>query len=125
METRRRTFTPGQQRFLRIRDQFCRTPYCDAIIRHADHITPAGKGGQTSIDNGRGYCEACNYTAQSPGWHSQILSLPTGQHCVQITTPTGHRYRSRAPDLPGTPTRPKSPLEQQLQQHIARLRRAA
>src|SRR5581483_12012086 len=37
METRRRVFTPAQRAFLRLRDQTCRTPYCDAPIRHADH----------------------------------------------------------------------------------------
>ncbi len=92
LESRRRVFTPGQRRFLQVQDQWCRTPYCDAPIRHADHIQPAQAGGPTRVHNGRGTCEACNYTNQSPGWHSSI----------EITTPTGHRYRSRPPDLPGT-----------------------
>jgi hypothetical protein len=93
MESRRRTFAPAQRRYLQVQDQWCRTPYCDAPIRHADHIRPADHGGPTHLHNGRGLCEACNYTNQTPGWHSQI----------EITTPTGHRYRSRPPDLPGTP----------------------
>ena len=73
MESRRRTFTPGQRRFLQVQDQWCRTPYCDAPIRHADHIEPAENGGATHVHNGRGTCEACNYTNQSPGWKSTVV----------------------------------------------------
>ena len=47
LESRRRVFTPGQRRFLQLQDQWCRTPYCDAPIRHADHIQPAENGGPT------------------------------------------------------------------------------
>ena len=99
MESRRREFTPAQRRFLRARDQTCRTPWCDAPIRHADHVVPAEHGGQTKVDNGQGYCEACNYAKQAPGWRNTITAR-AGPHEVEISTPTGHRYRSRAPDPP-------------------------
>src|SRR5690349_6242789 len=68
MESRRRTFTSAQRRFIRARDRYCRTPYCEAPIRHADHVTTAASGGPTDIDNSQGYCEACNYAKQAPGW---------------------------------------------------------
>lgn len=100
MESRRRTFTAAQRRFLRVRDQTCRTPWCDAPIRHADHVDPAIDGGPTTVGNGQGYCEACNYAKQAPGWRTRVISR-SGPHRVEITTPTGHRYRSRAPDPPG------------------------
>jgi hypothetical protein len=101
MDSRRRCFTPTQRRFIQIRDQTCRTPWCDAPIRHTDHITPANHHGPTQVNNGQGYCQACNHTKQAPGWHTHVAPGP-GPHTVQITTPTGHRYQSRAPDPPAT-----------------------
>ncbi|MDF2824221.1 MAG: conserved repeat family protein, partial [Mycobacterium sp.] len=37
MDSRARAFPKGLARFIRLRDQRCRTPYCDAPIRHIDH----------------------------------------------------------------------------------------
>jgi hypothetical protein len=116
MDSRRRCFTPAQRRFIALRDQTCRTPWCEAPIRHTDHIQPAEHGGPTAVSNGQGYCQACNHTKQAPGWHTQVLPLPGG-HTVEITTPTGHRYRSRAPDPPGT-RETDSPLITVLWQHV-------
>ena len=112
MDSKRRCFTQAQRDFIALRDQTCRTPWCDAPIRHTDHIQPAEHGGPTNIDNGQGYCQACNHAKQAPGWHTTVLPLPGG-HTVEITTPTGHRYQSRAPNPPGTnndtsPTRNQS-----------------
>jgi hypothetical protein len=101
METRRREFTPAQRRLLRLRDQTCRTPWCDAPIRHADHILPAENGGPTSIDNGQGYCQTCNHAKQAPDWTTTPVESRAGPHEVHINTPTGHGYTSRAPDPPG------------------------
>jgi hypothetical protein len=98
METRRRYFTEAQREFLRLRDGVCATPYCEAPIRHADHATPASDGGQTTLDNGQSLCEACNYAKQAAGWTTHRDRDGT----ITVTTPTGHAYRSRAPDLPGT-----------------------
>jgi 5-methylcytosine-specific restriction endonuclease McrA len=96
MESRRRKFTQNQAKFLRLRDQSCRTPYCGAPIRHCDHIVPAEHGGPTSTGNGQGLCEACNYAKQAPGWRAR--PGPDGE--ITITTPTGHSYTSTAPDPP-------------------------
>jgi hypothetical protein len=62
-------------------------------------VIPAEDGGATTVDNGQGLCEACNYTKTAPGWRQQ-----TDPHTNDIitTTPTGHTYRSRAPEPPGT-----------------------
>jgi hypothetical protein len=98
METRRRCFTPAQRRYITLRDQWCRTPWCEAPIRHTDHIVPAQAGGPTTIANGQGYCQACNHTKQAPGWTTRPPT-PADPDIV-ITTPTGHTYSSRAPDLP-------------------------
>jgi Domain of unknown function (DUF222)/HNH endonuclease len=110
MESTSRLFPKGLRQFLIVRDQTCRTPFCDAPIRHGDHVTSAEDGGQTSAENGQGLCEACNHTKQTPGWRSR--ARPDGT--VETTTPTGHTYLSHAPPLPhrqgvGEPS--ESPLE--------------
>ena len=96
MDSRAREFPAGACRFLIARDQICRTPWCDAPIRHIDHINPVARGGPTTIGNGQGLCANCNYTKESPGWASHIDSGGT----VTLTSPTGHRADSAAPVLP-------------------------
>ena len=103
MESRARCFDGALRDFLVLRDQTCRTPWCDAPIRHADHLRPATHDGPTSATNGQGLCEACNYAKQAPGWRARPAPDPAG-HTVVVTTPTGHRYHSRAPDPPGAKT---------------------
>jgi hypothetical protein len=116
-DSRRRRFTAAQRRFVRVRDQYCRTSWCEAPIRHADHITPAEFGGATIVQNAQGYCAACNYTKQARGWHTRVLSSEHEAHLIEITTPTGHRYRSRAPDPPANPL-PDDPRGK-MQEHVA------
>ncbi|TQJ38303.1 HNH endonuclease [Arthrobacter sp. SLBN-112] len=100
MDSKARFFPAGLKRFLQVRDDTCRTPYCDAPIRHHDHITAWHDGGPTSADNGQGLCEACNHTKETPGWTTK--PIPGRRHTVATTTPTGHTYHSTAPPLPGT-----------------------
>ncbi|WP_430226350.1 HNH endonuclease [Pseudarthrobacter oxydans] len=100
MDSTARLFPPGLRRFLQIRDDTCRTPYCDAPIRHHDHITPWHNDGPTTSRNGQGLCEACNHTKEAPGWTAK--PVPGPRHTVELRTPTGHTYRSTAPPLPGT-----------------------
>jgi hypothetical protein len=100
MDSRRRLFPAPLRRFIQIRDDTCRTPYCDAPIRHHDHIIPWHNDGPTTLANGAGLCEACNHTKELPGWKTQ--PRPGPRHTIEITTPTGHTYHSTAPPLPGT-----------------------
>ena len=102
MESRSRRFPKGLAKFIDLRDQTCRTPYCDAPIRHHDHAHPHHRDGPTSADNGLGECERCNYVKESPGWRVSAGS-DNGVHTGEFETPTGHRYRSTAPPLPGSP----------------------
>ena len=102
MDSRARIFPPGLRRLIQARDETCRTPYCDAPIRHLDHITPWHHGGETTNTNGAGLCEACNHTKETPGWTA--IPRPGPRHTLELTTPTGHTYHSTAPPLPGTPT---------------------
>jgi hypothetical protein len=115
MDTRRRLFTKNQRKFIALRDQTCRTPWCDAPIRHTDHINPAHRGGKTSVPNGQGLCAACNFAKQAPGWHAR----PGPAGIIDIVTPTGHHYASRPPSLPRT-RRTRSPLERQIEIHLRR-----
>jgi 5-methylcytosine-specific restriction endonuclease McrA len=98
MDTRARRFRHSLARFIRLRDQVCRTPWCNAPIRHGDHATDAATGGATSADNGQGLCEACNHAKQAPGWTAAPVTDTTG-HAIETTMPTGHRYRTRPPPI--------------------------
>ncbi|WP_354171577.1 DUF222 domain-containing protein [Arthrobacter sp. UYEF36] len=103
LDSRARLFPPGLRRLLTARDDTCRTPYCDAPIRHYDHIIPWHRGGPTTHSNGAGLCEACNHTKETPGWSSR--PRPGPRHTLDVTTPTGRSYHSTAPPLPGTGAR--------------------
>jgi hypothetical protein len=102
MESRSRFFPKGLAGFIGLRDRICRTPYCDAPIRHRDHATPRNRGGPTSEVNGLGECERCNYVKEAPGWRV-TAGYENGTHTAEFVTPTGARYRSTAPPLPGAP----------------------
>jgi hypothetical protein len=103
MDSRRRRFTGQQRHQLVLTNDICASPYCYAPVRHADHPTPARDGGGTSLDNAAGLCEACNYTKELPGWTAAILTRSDGSKVLDLTSPTGHRHRTRAPDPPGAP----------------------
>lgn len=102
MESRSRCFPRGMARFIGLRDQRCRTPYCGATIRHRDHAVPKNRGGPTHLVNGLGMCERCNYVKESLRWQVQTCEVD-GTHRAEFTTPTGARYHSTAPPLPGPP----------------------
>jgi hypothetical protein len=85
--------------FIGLRDQTCRTPYCDAPIRHRDHAQPRHRDGPTSAENGLGECERCNYAKEAPGWRVTARHDESGVHTAEFVTPTGARYRSTAPPL--------------------------
>lgn len=113
MESKARIFPSGLARFIGLRDQSCRTPYCDAPIRHIDHARPAGRGGRTAVINGQGVCEACNYAKEADGW--SVSTATVGRHTTITTTPTGHSYRGTAPPiLPGRTSRAPSQMENAL-----------
>ncbi|WP_043423267.1 HNH endonuclease [Arthrobacter sp. 9MFCol3.1] len=132
MDSRARIFPPGLRRFIQARDDTCRTPYCDAPIRHLDHIIPWHTGGPTTTDNGAGLCEACNHTKEAPGWKARPSPEAepgngrNSRHTIELTAPTGNTYHSTAPPLPGTPLRPTAtdqPGPRQL--HLIRVRAKA
>lgn len=109
MESRARIFPKGLAQFIELRDQTCRTPYCNAPIRHHDHATPDREGGKTSARNGLGLCAACNYAKEAPGWQVNTTEHE-GQHTAEFLTPTGAKYFSLSPPLPGIPVRQRVSL---------------
>jgi hypothetical protein len=73
MESSARVFPESLGKLLAFRDRYCRHPYCDAPIRHLDHIHPHAHGGPTSFANGQGLCAGhnlikdTNHTTTTPG----------------------------------------------------------
>ncbi|HET9023930.1 MAG TPA: DUF222 domain-containing protein [Burkholderiaceae bacterium] len=110
MESRARRFPKALARFIALRDQRCRTPYCDAPIRHTDHAVPKNRGGPTHRLNGLGLCEQCNYAKEAPGWHVKTSEVD-GVHHADFTTPTGTHHHSISPPPPGPPTIEVTELE--------------
>lgn len=111
MDSRSRRFPTLLGHLIDIRDRTCRTPWCDAPVRHRDHVQPADAGGPTSSTNGQGLGEACNHAKQSTGW--QARPRPGPRHTVETTTPTGHRYETVAPRAP-TPLSIRTPAGRRL-----------
>ena len=102
-DPRRRAFDGFLAGLIKVRDGGrCRDPFCDAPIRHLDHVVPYRAGGPTSFANGRGVCARGNYVREMPGWEVELLDDGLGRrpHTVRTTTPTGHRYTSRAGPAP-------------------------
>ena len=98
-DPKRRLFDGFLAQLIDLRDGgHCREPFCDAPIRHRDHIVQSRAGGPTSFINGRGVCARGNFVREMPGWqiHTVHDGLGDHPHTVRTTTPTGHTYTSRA-----------------------------
>ncbi|WP_433954802.1 DUF222 domain-containing protein [Janibacter indicus] len=102
MDSTRRLFHGGLRRFVELRDQGCRVPWCDAPARQVDHVEAFARGGETSAANGLGVCQRHNLDKEQPGWSAEVLASgldPGGgrPHEVVLSTSTGVVYRSLAP----------------------------
>ncbi|MFZ2015472.1 MAG: DUF222 domain-containing protein [Nocardioides sp.] len=98
MDGRGRRFRGTLARFVRLRDQVCRTPWCDAPVRHLDHALDHALRGPTSGHNAQGLCESCNHAKQAPGWRARPSPADSAQE-IETRLPTAHRYRTRPPPL--------------------------
>ncbi|KRE93702.1 hypothetical protein ASG76_14835 [Nocardioides sp. Soil774] len=105
MESSSRRFDGLLAELLTLRDGgTCRTPGCNAAIRHLDHVEGAAAGGATHASNGQGLCERCNYLKETPGWTSWVSQTPPdARHEVHGVTQHLRILRSTAPPLPGGP----------------------
>jgi len=105
LDSRRRRFGGGLRRMLVLRDQTCRTPWCDAPVVDADHVERHADGGPTGVANSAGLCRRCNLTKETPGWRVDVVHTgldPGGpSHTIEITTATGLTARSQAPPVLG------------------------
>lgn len=106
MDARSRRFRGSLARFVRLRDRVCRTPWCDAPIRHVDHARRHADDGPTAEDNAQGLCEACNYAKDAPGWRAR----PGPDGTIETSTPTGHTIATRPPPLARIRDRHLAPL---------------
>ena len=70
----RRRFDGYLRKLIMWRDRQCRDPFCDAPIRHIDHIQRYTDSGLTIYPNGRGKCERGNYAREMPGWKVEAIS---------------------------------------------------
>jgi len=101
MESRSRYFPKGLARFIRLRDLDCRTPFCDAPIRHLDHANPKPATDPPPPATVAAPVNAAT-TSRSTGWRV-ATGEENGVHTIEFLTPTGARYRSTAPPPPGPP----------------------
>ncbi len=124
MDSRSRAVPQGLADFVALRDQgTCRMPWCDAPLRHLDHVVAVENGGQTTEANLQSLCEQHNYAKQAPGWQMQprpsvvdgleeLRQIPAGSatgtrrvvrsgpHETVVRTPSGRTYLGRAPRPP-------------------------
>ncbi|PWJ25792.1 HNH endonuclease [Branchiibius hedensis] len=96
MDSRARRFTGLLAAFVRLRDQTCRTPFCDAPIGQIDHIQRHADGGRTSASNAEGFCARCNYTKEHPDLRV------SGNAAEQTTATRGLTETSKPPSPPGS-----------------------
>lgn len=108
MESRSRSYTGLLAKFIKLRDQTCRTPFCSAPIRHTDHINRYADGGMTSERNSQGLCERCNYVKEHPD------HLVSGDATETITATEELVATSHPPSPPGMPSPTRSYVERTL-----------
>ena len=101
-DPRRRFFPQHLRRVVVARDQWCRTPWCGAPIRHIDHALPHREAGLTELTNAAGLCERCNHAKESPGWSTSITPDELGRTLITTTTSAALVYSSTSP--PWDPT---------------------
>ncbi|MGI5128145.1 DUF222 domain-containing protein [Pseudonocardia sp. CA-107938] len=92
-----RTFTGVLAELIKIRDGGrCTAPFCDAPIRHIDHIERWRDGGRTTFDNGRGLCE----------FHNHLREIGT-----TVSRPRPQRKRRHADGVPSRVRPPGRPYD--------------
>ena len=99
MDSRARLFPPGLRRFIQARDDTCRTPYCDAPIRHLDHIIPWHAGGTDHHGQRRRTLRSLQPHQRNPRLESPSQTRAKAHHR------THHPHRPHLPIHRATPTR--------------------
>jgi hypothetical protein len=110
MESSARVFPESLGKLLAFRDRYCRHPYCDAPIRHLDHIHPHAHGGPTSFANGQGLCAGhnlikdTNHTTTTP-----INTSAVGDTLTWSASDSGPHNAGSTTNGTATATTPGSP----------------
>lgn len=81
-------------------------PGCDRPIADIDHPVRHSDGGPSTRANGQGLCKGHNLAKEAPGWRTRVSDPRPGRHEVEVITPTGHVYRSKAPPAMPPPLPP-------------------
>lgn len=120
MDFRSRTAPAGLADLVDIRDGgICRTPWCNAPIRHHDHPEDWATGGETSETNQQGLCAGCNYAKQAPGWTADGAHPHPGRTRPGPTP--GHHHHTHRPHLhqprPSPTRHPPRPLSHRTPPH--------
>jgi len=102
MDSRARAFPAPLEQMVRWRESTCASPWCNATVRHIDHITPHAHGGATSYANAQGLCVRCNLLKDHAGWTVTPTRDSGGTPAVTWTSPGGasttcHLTPPRAP----------------------------
>ena len=113
MESQARAFPKGLTDFIGVRHQTCRTPYCNAPIRHRDHAVPRHRARTHECVERPRRMRGLQLRQGGAGWSVATGELD-GIQSAEFTTPTGATYRSTAPPLPGPPMRAVSVIEGRL-----------
>lgn len=94
-DARRRLFTGAVRSQIVLRDQTCRSPWCDQPVEHVHHVRGYARGGETTIANGVGTCERFNLAVEMPGWSTRS----DADGALRILTPAGREHASDPPPL--------------------------
>lgn len=103
MDSKARLFPEKLRSFIRVRDRFCRTPYCNGLVEEADHVIQHHLGGETNAGNGDGRCPICNKAKEMPGWDERVCE--ERPHSIMINN-LGMQHLSKSPPATGLVHRP-------------------
>jgi len=99
MDSRARAFPAPLEQVIRWRESTCASPWCNATVRHIDHITPHARGGPTSYANAQGLCARCNLLKDHAGWTVTPTRTIDGAPTVTWASPGGARTTCHLPPL--------------------------
>ncbi|UYG17789.1 HNH endonuclease [Brachybacterium huguangmaarense] len=89
MDSRARAFPASLEQMVRWRESTCASPWCNATVRHIDHVTPHADGGATSYANAQGLCVRCNLLKDHAGWIVTPTRDSDGAPAVTWASPGG------------------------------------
>ncbi|UYG16121.1 HNH endonuclease [Brachybacterium huguangmaarense] len=114
MDSRARAFPAPLEQMVRWRESTCASPWCNATVRHIDHVAPHAHGGATSYANAQGLCVRCNLLKDHAGWIVTPTRDDDGAPAVTWVSPGGATTTCHL-----TPLGPRGPDETHRDQEAA------